>query len=149
MELLILPQMKFENISQLSLIILVGISEYWDVLFSFNRLISVSICLKMTSLKLKTPFILHLVLIAKILGWFLYLRTAFKVGYLTFSSIGSKSEYWKMLKFFTISTKQCSCFHNFTIVTQIFTPFSGIEFFGKWRLNCFPKKFFIRNFSFI
>ena len=53
MELLILSQMKFENISEFSLIILVGISEYCDALFSFNSLISISISLKLTSLKLK------------------------------------------------------------------------------------------------
>ena len=39
-------------ISEFSLIILVGISEYWDALVSFNSLISVSISLKLTSLKL-------------------------------------------------------------------------------------------------
>ena len=53
MELLILSQMKFENISEFSLIILVGISEYCDASFSFNSLISISISLKLTSLKLK------------------------------------------------------------------------------------------------
>ena len=35
--------MKFENISEFFLVILVGISEYWDALLSFNRLISVSV----------------------------------------------------------------------------------------------------------
>ena len=99
--------MKLENISEFSLIILVGISEYWDALFSFNSLISVSISLKLISLKLKTPFLLHLVLIARMLGWILYLRTAFKVASLTFSIIGSKSEYWEMLRFFTILPKRC------------------------------------------
>ena len=102
MELLILSQMKFENIAEFSLIILVGISEYCDPLFSFNSLISVSISLKLTSLKLKAPFLLHLVLIARMLGCFSYLRIALKVGSLTFSIIGSKSEYWEMLRFFTI-----------------------------------------------
>ena len=43
MELLILSQMKFGNISEFSLIVLVGTSEYLDALFSFDRLISVSI----------------------------------------------------------------------------------------------------------
>ena len=56
--------MKFENISEFFLIILVGITEYCDALFSLNSLIS--------------------------------------VGSLTFSIIGSKSEYWEMLRFFTI-----------------------------------------------
>ena len=72
--------MKFENISEFSLIILVGISEYWDALFSFNSLISVSISLKLTSLKLKASFLLHLFLIVRMLGFFLYLRIAFKGG---------------------------------------------------------------------
>lgn len=41
-----------------SLIISIGISEYWDTVFSFNRFLSVSIFFKMTSLKLKTPFLI-------------------------------------------------------------------------------------------
>ena len=65
MELMILSQMKFKNISEFSLIILVGMSEYWDVF--------VSIYLKLISLKLKTP--LHLVLIARMLGCFLWQRS--------------------------------------------------------------------------
>ena len=75
MELIILSQLKFENISQFSLVILVGISQYCDTLFSFNNLISVSICLKLTSLKLKVLFLLHV---------FSHLRIAFKVASLTF-----------------------------------------------------------------
>ena len=67
--------MKFENISKFALIILVGISQYSDTSFSFNSLISVSICLKLTSIKLRVPFLLHV---------FSYLRIAFKVGSLTF-----------------------------------------------------------------
>ena len=67
--------MKFENVSKFSLIILVGISQYWDTLFSFNNLIFVSICLKLTSLKLKVPFLLYV---------FSYLKITFKVGSLTF-----------------------------------------------------------------
>ena len=84
-----------------------GISEHWDVLFSFSSLISVSISLKLTSLKLKSTFLLHLVLIASMLGCFSYLRIAFKVESLTFSIIGSKLEYWEMLRLFTILPKNC------------------------------------------
>ena len=40
------------------------------------------------------------------LGCFLYLRIAFKLGFLTFSTLGSKSEYWEMLRFFTILPKK-------------------------------------------
>ena len=129
MELLISPQMKFENISEFSLIILVGIFEYWDDLFSFNSLISVSISLKLTSLKLKAPFLLHLVLIARMLGCF-YLRIAFKVKSLTFSLIGNVKILYNITKKIV---KSLSCFffsfHNFTIFTQTY-PFSGIEFLG-------------------
>ena len=41
----------------------------------------------------------------------------------------------------------CSFFssHSFTIFTQTYSV-SGNEFFGQWRLYCFPKKFVIRNF---
>ena len=99
--------MKFENISEFSLIILVFISEYWDTLVSFKSLISVSISWRLTSLKIKAPFLLHLVLIARMLGCFLYLRIAFKVWPLTFSILGPKSEYWEMLRFFTILEKNC------------------------------------------
>ena len=91
MELLILLQIKFENISEFSFIILVDTSEYWDVLVSFNSLIYVSISWKLTSLKLKAPFLLHLVLIVRMLGYFSYLRLAFNAGSLTFSIIGPKS----------------------------------------------------------
>ena len=106
MELLILSQMKFENISEFSLIFFIGISEYWDALVCYNSLISVSIFLKLTSLKLKTLFLLHLVLIARMLGCLLYLRIAFKVGSLAFSIIRSKLEYWEMLRFFAILPKK-------------------------------------------
>ena len=41
MELLIISQMKFENISEFFLIVLVGMSEYWDALTSLNELVSV------------------------------------------------------------------------------------------------------------
>ena len=82
--------MKFENISEFSLIILVGISEYWDALFSFTSLISVSIS---DFLKLKALLLLHLVLIARMLVCFWYLKIAFKGGSLIVSIIGSKSEY--------------------------------------------------------
>ena len=105
MEFLILSQMKLENISEFSLIILVDISEYWDALFSFNSLVSVSVSLKLTSLKLKAPFLLPLVLIARMPWCFSYLRIAFKVGSLTFSILGSKSEYWEMTRFFIIVPK--------------------------------------------
>ena len=54
-----------------------------------------------TSWKLKIPFLLQLALIARMLGCFLYSRIVFKIASLTFSIIGSKSEYWKMLRFFT------------------------------------------------
>ena len=129
MELLIPSQMKVENISEFSLIILVGIFEYWDDLFSFNSLISVSISLKLTSLKLKAPFLLHLVLIARMLGCF-YLRIAFKVKSLTFSLIGNVKILYNITKKIV---KSLSCFffsfHSFTIFTQTY-PFSGIEFLG-------------------
>ena len=99
MNLLILSQMKFENISEFSLIILVGVSECWDAWFSFNRLISVS--MDWPPENWKVPLLLQLALIARMLGCFLYSRIVFKIGSLTFSIIGPKSEYWKMLRFFT------------------------------------------------
>ena len=98
--------MKFENMFEFSMMILAVMSEYWDALFSFNSLISVSISLKLTSLKLKTPFLLHLFLIARMLGCFLYLRIVFKVRSLTFFIIGSKSEHWEMLRFFAMLPKK-------------------------------------------
>ena len=145
MELLILSQMKLENISEFSLINLVGISEYWDALFSLNSLISVSTSLKLTSLKLKAPFLLLLVLIARMLGCFSYLRIAFKVGSLTFSIIGSKSEYWEMLRFFTILPKNCWKPHLFIFQFSQFYHFhSKLSFLWHWifrivKVYCFPK----------
>ena len=61
-ELLIDSRMKFVNISGFSLIILVGVFDYWDALCSFIRLNYFSICFNLTSIKLKTPFPLHLVM---------------------------------------------------------------------------------------
>ena len=120
--------------------------QFQQANFCFNGL---------TSWKLKIPFLLQLALIARKLGCFLYSRIVFKIGSLTFSIIGPKSEYWKMLRFFTRLPKiikNLSCvffsFHNFTIFTQTY-PFSGIEFFGWWRLYYFSKKFVIRTFPFI
>ena len=150
--------MKFENISEFFLIILVGITEYCDALFSLNSLISVSISLKLTSLKLKAPFLLHLVLIARMLGCFSYLRIALKVGSLTFSIIGSKSEYWEMLRFFTILPNKllktsAVSFSVFTIsscsLNLILSP--ALNF---WRVKallffkkvCYQKHFFHLSF---
>ena len=118
-----ISQMKFE-IYEFFLIILVGISEYWDVLFNFNSLISVSISLKLISLKLKAPLLLYLVLIAIMVACFSYLRIPFKLGSSTFSIIGSKSEYWKMLRFFTILPKKIvkTSGASFTVFT--ISPFS-------------------------
>ena len=158
MKLLILSQMTSENISEFFSIILVGISEYWDALFSFNSIIFVSISLKLTFLKLKTPFPLLLVLIARMLGCFLYLRIAFKVASLIFSIIGSKSEYWEMLRFFKVLPKnlkkpqlfffQCSQFYYFH---------SNLSFLWHWIFRivkallfskkvCYQKRFFHLNF---
>ena len=72
------------------------------------------------------------------LGCFSYLRIPFTVGSLTFSIIGSKSEYWEMLRYFTTLPKKLLnisavfffSFHNFTIFSQSY-PFSGIESFGE------------------
>ena len=68
-ELFVDSRMKFVNISGFSLIILVGVSDYWDALCSFIRLNYFSICFNLTSIKLKTPFSLHLVMF----GCFFYL----------------------------------------------------------------------------
>ena len=98
MELLILSQMVFGNISDFSLVILVGISEYWDALVSFNSLISISISFRRTSLKLKAPFLLHLVVITRMLGCFSYLRIASKVGSLTFFTVEEFCQHRKKKK---------------------------------------------------
>ena len=90
--------MVFGNISDFSLVILVGISEYWDALVSFNSLISISISFRRTSLKLKAPFLLHLVVITRMLGCFSYLRIASKVGSLTFFTVEEFCQHRKKKK---------------------------------------------------
>ena len=150
--------MKFENISDISLIILVGISDYWDSLFSFSSLISLSISLKLTYLKLKAPFLLHLVLIGRILRCFSYLRIAFKVGSLTFTIIGSKSEYWKMLRLFTILQKKLLKTSAVSFPVFTISPFHiNLSVFWHWIFRkvkallfskkvCYRKLFFHLSF---
>ena len=149
--------MKFENRSEFPLIILVGISEYWVALLSFNRLISVSICLRLTSLKLKAPPLLYLILIARMLGCFLYLRIAFKVRSLTFSIIGSKLQYWEMLKFCItkklLKTSAASCLvfttspFSFKFILSLALNFSDSEGFTVFSKKFMSEIFLSSNFS--
>ena len=68
------------------------------------------------------------------LGCFLYLRIAFQVGSLLFSIIESKSEYWEMLRFFTILPKKL--LKTSAVPFPVFTasPFS-IKFILSLALN--------------
>ena len=137
--------MKFENISEFPLIILVGISEYWDASLSFNSLISVSMYWKLTSLKLKTPFLLHLVLIARIIECSLYLTIAFKMR-LTFSIIGSESEYREVLRFFTILPKKCEKPQLFLFQFSQFHHFhSNLFFLWHWIFRTMKAVLFSKN----
>ena len=148
--------MKFENISEFSLIILVGISEYWDALFSFNRLISVSICLLKTNLpKTKNIIVITFSITFRMLGCFSYLRKAFKVGSLTFSVIGSKSEYWELLRFFTILPKKllktsAVSFSVFPVLpfSQKLILYLSFDFSDSEGFTVFQKSLLSKNFSY-
>ena len=97
--------------------------EYWDALFSFNRLISVSICLKLTSLKLKIPSVLHLVLNARVFSVF---KSSFYQGWffdifcnrIKIRILGNVKILYKITR---KSFKNLSCsffsFHNSTFIT--------------------------------
>ena len=93
------------------------------------------------------------------LGCFLYLRIAFKVGSLTFSIIGSKSEYWKMLRFFTILPKKLlktSAVHfsvftvspfSIKLIVSVTLNFSYNEGFTVFQKSLLSETFVSSNFS--
>ena len=153
MELLILSQMKFENISEFSLIILVGISEHWDSLFSFSRLISVSICLLKTNLpKTKNIIAITFSIIFRMLGCFSYLRL--DLWHFQFL-IGSKSEYWELLRFFTILPKKllktsAVPFSVFPVLplSQKLILYLALDFSDSEGFAVFQKSLLLKNFSY-
>ena len=126
-ESLIKEHKAFPNISEFSLMILVGISEFWDafLLFKFNT----SFCVSSieTSLKQKFIWAFFCSRIARILGWFLYFRIALIVRFLILSIDESYSLYFA---------------DNCTIFRQMYSV-SCYNLIGKWRFYYFPKEFII------
>ena len=80
------------------------------------------------------------------LGCFSYLRKAFKVGSLTFSLIGSKSEYWEMLRFFTILPKRLLKISAVSLSVFTISPFILFQkVYQKPRQMSFPFEVLLRS----
>ena len=94
------------QIPTISFIILVWISELWDAWFIFKLWISFSILAKSNSSKANLIRFLHLLWIARMLGWSLYFRIALKGGSFTLFITGSKVEYCLISRFFNIFPKK-------------------------------------------
>ena len=111
--------MKSQNIYEFSL---TNFSWYIRILRCFIQFQKSNFCFNF--LKTDRPKTKNTIPLTFMVGCFSYLRITFKVASLTFSIIGSKSEYWEMLRFFTILPKR---FLKTTAVSfQVFTisPFS-------------------------
>ena len=85
--------MKSPNISEFSLIILVGISVFYVALLMFRLFSSLRISSFWTFLNEKWDLELQNFLIATMLGWFRYLTIAFRSGSFIFLQIGSSTLY--------------------------------------------------------
>ena len=93
------------------------------------------------------------------LGCVLYLRITFRVGSLTFSIIGSKSEYWEMLRFFAILPKKLlkSSDVSFSVykispfsiklILSLALNFSDSEGFTVFQKSLLPETFLSSKFS--
>ena len=94
------------KISKLSLVTLVGISEFWEAFFLFEFKMSFSISASLTSTKLKLEAYLYLLSTRIVLGRFLYFRIAYRVGSLIFRIKGSESGNLELLRFWTTFEKK-------------------------------------------
>ena len=96
---LIKEHKTFPNISEFSLMIWVGISEFWDALLLFKFNISYCVSSIETSLKQKFICTFYRSWTARILGWYLCFRIALIVRFSTLSIDGSNSLYFRIIRF--------------------------------------------------
>ena len=87
------------------MIILIGMSEFWEALFLSNLIMSFFMSSILNSEKQNVSFS-QLPCIASMLGWSLYLKIALRVGSAMFSVTGSTSLYLEIFRFFTIFEKK-------------------------------------------
>ena len=132
--------MKSQNIYEFSL---TNFSWYIRILRCFIQFQKSNFCFNF--LKTDLPKTKNTIPLTFMVGCFSYLRITFKVASLTFSIIGSKSEYWEMLRFFTILPKNCWKPHLFIFQFSQFYHFhSKLSFLWHWifrivKVYCFPK----------
>ena len=91
--------------SEFSLIILIGMSECWEVLFLSNLSMSFFMSSILTSEKRNVSFSQWLC-IASMLGWSLYIKIPLRVGSAMLSVTGSNSLYLEIFRFFTLFEKK-------------------------------------------
>ena len=110
--------MKSQNIYEFSL---TNFSWYIRILRCFIQFQKSNFCFNF--LKTDRPKTKNTIPLTFMVGCFSYLRITFKAASLTFSIIGSKSEYWEMLRFFTILPKKLLKTSAVPFSVFIFTPF--------------------------
>ena len=120
--LLKLLYMKLKNISEFSLIILVGISSSCDSLEASMFFISLITFSSVTWLKVYTGPLLILLFIVKILECLRYFNIAFKVGSLRFSIMSQYNLFLGMFKVLIMFEKKL--FKNFAISLSFVIIFS-------------------------
>ena len=104
----------------------IGKSDFWEVLFLFNLLISFIIFSLSTSSKVNFGFF-YFPLISMILAWLLYFKIAWKTGVLTFSKLELRFSYSAIFTFFTI-------FKNKSLSTLLLINY---PFSMRWILSLF------------
>ena len=98
-------QIFAEKTSAFSFKIITGISVISVASLAFNLLISLKTSLTLTPQKWKHGIFLAF-LMAMILGWFLYLSIALKIGWRIFPARGLESLNSEILRFFTVLEKK-------------------------------------------
>ena len=103
--------------------------ELWNTLFTFWLKITCSTFFLSTLLKLELALFLHRFLMATILGWFLYFRTAFIIVSFILSKKGLLLKYLVIPRFWTMFGKI-----SFRIYEFSRSPFIRSAFSVKWIL---------------
>ena len=143
--------MKSQNIYEFSL---TNFSWYIRILRCFIQFQKSNFCFNF--LKTDRPKTKNTIPLTFMVGCFSYLRITFNVASLTFSITGSKSEYWELLRFFTVLSKKLLKTSAVSFSVFTISPFSltlilslVLSFSDSEGFTVFQKKFVIRNLSFI
>ena len=132
--------------SKFSLIILIGMSECWEVIFLSNLSMSFFMSSILTSEKQNASFS-QLLRIASMLGWSLYLKIALRIGSVT----GSNSLYLEIFRFFTIFEKKLFRFSavsdSVILILSLMRDLSESKGFTDFQNSLLSVAFFIFKFS--